>query len=285
MRARSIVWLATALGGAAVAGTAVWASTRTATARVEPGPVAEKIVARAAVVPSAGVRHVYAGSEGRVLRVLAREGEHVESGDPLAEIEVGTARQTLSAPQDGVVLARNCEVGDWARIAEHASSPLFVLADPAQSELRMEVEEADATKLALDMQATVTPIGAPSERFSGHVSRISEQLQRRSIGIDDARVRADGLIRAATLSFRGERPNWPLGTRAEAVLEVRRKNATARVPRAAVAVKDGRSIVEQPVAFWTREVPVDVLSVDEAFAEIRGLAPGSVVVIPRVAGD
>jgi hypothetical protein len=50
-------------------------------------------------------------------------------------------------------------------------------------------------------------------------------------------------------------------------------------------VKDGRNIVEQPVAFWTREVPVDVLSVDEAFAEIRGLAPGSEVVIPRAQGD
>jgi multidrug efflux pump subunit AcrA (membrane-fusion protein) len=285
MRVRSIVLLAATAGAVSLAGAAVWASTRTATVRVESGPIGEKIVARAAMVPSAGVQHLYAKSEGRVRRVLVREGERVESGQPLVEIEVGNAQQTLAAPQHGVVLDRSCEVGDWARTAEHASGPLFVLADPAQSEVRVEVEEVDATKLALDMTAIVTPVGAPSERYTGQVTRISEQLERRSIGTDDARVRADGLVRAATVTFRGERPSWPLGTRAEAVLEVRRKTATARVPRAALAVKDGRSVVAQPVAFWTREVPVDVLSVDEAFAEIRGLAPGSEVVIPRTSGD
>jgi hypothetical protein len=123
--------------------------------------------------------------------------------------------------------------------------------------------------------------GAAAARARGEVTRVSGRLERRSIGADDARVRADGMVRVAVASWLGEHPAWPLGTRVEASIELQRRAAPTRVPRAALSVRDGRAVVQRPVAFWTREAPVEIVRVDDAFAEIRGLPLGTEVVIPR----
>jgi Biotin-requiring enzyme len=284
MRARR-PWISAAIGGGlllAAAGVFAFVS-RPATTKIDHGPVGERIVARAVVVPSDGVRNVYVESdgEGRVLKVFARPGDSVEAGQPLAELERDKKVEKLTAPERGVVLERHCEAGDWALAASHgAPAPLFVLADPNRTELRVEVEEGDAPLLAPSLTAQITPIGANAASVAGQVDRVSARLERRTIGIDDARVRADGLVRVAAVRWNGEAPGWPLGTRAEVVLQVRRRDAPVRVPRVALSVRDGRHVVEQPLAFWTREVPVEVVAVDDAYAEVRGLAPGSEVVVP-----
>jgi hypothetical protein len=275
-----------AVGGVLFGGAAFALSSRPATTRIDSGPVGEQIVARAVVVPSRGVRNLYAVNDGRVLRVLAREGDSVEAGQTLAELERAGQTDKLTAPERAVLLERNCEVGDYATAAERgAPEPMFVLADPTQTELRVEVEEADASLVVPNLPARITPVGPNQASVTGQVTRVSARLERRTIGSDDARVRADGLVRVAIVRWSGQNPSWLLGTRAEAVLQVRRRDATVRVPRGALSVRDGRNIVEQPLAFWTREVPVDVVAVDDAYAEIRGLAPGSEVVVPERASE
>lgn len=270
-----------AVGGALVIGGAIALSWPTTTAKVDRGPVGERIVARATVVPSAGIRRVFAAADGRVVRVLAREGDTVTAGQRLAELEAGGQTRAVEAPQRGVVLSRNCEVGDYAFAAERGGvQPLFELADATQTEVRVEVEEADAPRLAVGQSVTLTVRGAAGVRVPGEVVRVSARLERRTIGADDARVRADGLVRVAGVAWRGNAPDWPLGTRAEAVIEVRKRDAAARIPRAALSVRDGRTVVDRPHMFWTREVPVEILSADDAYAEIRGLAPGAEVVVP-----
>lgn len=281
MRSSRIRWIA-AVGVTFVLGAAYVASSRPATTKADSGPVGERIVARAVVVPSGGVRHVFAASEGRISKLLAREGDTVEAGQALAELEVSGQTQTLTSPLRAVVLARSGELGDHALSAERgATQPLFELADPRLTELRIEVEEPDAASLVTGLPATIQPIGAPATRIQGRVTRVSARLERRSIGADDARVRADGLVRAATVAWSGAHPGWPLGARAEAIVQVRLRHAAARVPRAALSVRDGQTVVERPGALWTSEVPVEVLSVDDAYAEIRGVAAGTEVVVPE----
>jgi multidrug efflux pump subunit AcrA (membrane-fusion protein) len=275
-----------AIGCVVLAGLVLALRSRPATARVDVGPVGERVVARAVVVPSAGVRNLYAKDDGRVLRVLTREGDRVEEGQALVELDHSGQTETLKAPETAVVLERHCDIGDWALAAERgAPAPLFVLADPANTELRVEVEEADASLLTPNLTAQITPIGANQVSVSGRVTRVSARLERRHIGIDDARVRADGLVRVAAVIWTVDNPNWPLGMRADVVLQVRRRDAAARVPRGAVSVRDGRHVVEQPLAFWTREVPVEVVAVDDAYAEIRGLQPGGEVIVPEPASE
>ena len=94
-------WIPAAVGGVVVAAAAaayLFAS-RPTTTRVDRGPVGERVVARAVVVPSAGVRNVYAEDEGRVLRVFAREGDSVDAGAVLAELERDKKVEKLTAPE------------------------------------------------------------------------------------------------------------------------------------------------------------------------------------------
>jgi multidrug efflux pump subunit AcrA (membrane-fusion protein) len=272
-----------ALGGALVSIVGFfWLAPRGTVARVDAGPVGERIVARAIVVPSAGVIHVFAAADGRIVRVRSREGDLVEQGEALAELDVAGRSEALLSPVRGVVLARHVEVGDYALSAAHgAPAPLFELADPAHTELRVEVEEADAALLSAKLPVSIALPGAAAARARCEVTRVSGRLERRSIGADDARVRADGMVRVAVASWLGEHPAWPLGTRVEASIELQRRAAPTRVPRAALSVRDGRAVVQRPVAFWTREAPVEIVRVDDAFAEIRGLPLGTEVVIPR----
>lgn len=263
-------------------GAAVLNGSRAETARVDAGPVGERIVARGVVVPSAGVSHVYAAADGRVLRVLARESEQVAAGQALLELEVNGKTAQLGAPIAGIVLARHAEAGDYALAAAHgAPLPLFELADPKQTELRAEVEEVDAQKLALALPVSITASGLPPRSTRGVITRIAARLERRVIGADDARVRADGMVRVAAIAWQGAPPDWPLGTRAEAVIELAPTRAAARIPRTALAVHDGRTVVDRRTGFlaFTRETPVEVLRVDDAYAEIRGLAPGTEVLV------
>jgi pyruvate/2-oxoglutarate dehydrogenase complex dihydrolipoamide acyltransferase (E2) component len=224
---------------------------------------------------------VYAVADGRIVRVLAREGDSVEPGQTLAEFEVAGHMQQLASPLRAIVLGRHCEVGDYALAAEHgATGPLFELADPSRTELRVEVEEPDAFRLATELSATITALGTPNATARGRVARVSARLERRTIGADDARVRADGLVRVASVAWRDAQPTWPVGSRAEAVIELRRKIAATRLPRAALSVRDGRTVALQPVALWTREIPVEIVSADDSYAEVLGIALGTDVVIP-----
>jgi multidrug efflux pump subunit AcrA (membrane-fusion protein) len=273
--------LLAALGCAVLAAVALAIHGRRNTVRSDRGPVGERILARGVVVPTSSVRNVYAENDAKIVRAAVREGDVVASGQLLAELKRGDQTDKLTAPIAGVILERHCEAGDYALAAEHgAQQPLFALVDPSRTELRIEVEEADAAALTVGLAARASANAAGRSSVSGHVSRVSARLERRTIGADDARVRAEGLVRGGTVTWDGERPAWPLGARADVVLQVRHRDATIRVPRSALSVRDGRHVVEQPLAFWTREVPVEVLAVDDAYAEVRGLAPGSEVVVP-----
>lgn len=277
---RSIVFAA--VGCAAIAGVAFAIHGTPKTARTDRGPVSERVLARGVVVPTANVRNLYAENDAKVARAAVREGDVVEAGQLLAELKRGDQIDKLGAPIAGVILERHCEAGDYALAAEHgAPRPLFVLVDPSRTEVRLEVEEADASALTVGLAAQVKQVGGEQTAAgSGHVERVSARLERRTIGADDARVRAEGLVRVGTIKWDGERPDWPLGARVDVVLQVRHRDATIRVPRGALSVRDGRHVVEQPLAFWTREVPVEVVAIDDAYAEVRGLAPGTEVVVP-----
>ncbi|MEY4581414.1 MAG: Barrel-sandwich domain of CusB or HlyD rane-fusion [Pseudomonadota bacterium] len=259
---------------------------RSRTVRVDRGPVGERILARAAVVPVAGHVHVYAPNDGRVLSVAARAGDSVQSGQTLAELEVAGRTQLIAAAQPGVVLERNVSAGDYVRTAEHgANAPLFVTADAAHTELRIEVEAADSSRLetglALQVRMPgVTGQGGPAAL--GRIERLSAQLETRAIGVEDARLRAGGLVRVGYASWDGEKLGWPLGARAEVSIDLGTREAPERLPRDAVSVREGRTVVERPNALGlgSRETPVAVVRVDPVFAEIRGLAFGTEVLVP-----
>lgn len=398
-------WLFAVIGAVALLIlTGVVVSTRAQTTQVTAGEVNDRIVARAVVVAEAGIAEVRARTDGRVLRVLVREGDTVEAGQLLAEIEgdaleaelarveaersaaaasaksvaegarveeklaleaevratkkdlelaqdraqrlqklreigggtevdekealhavdiakarleaaearlklakaggkttdvkalearvaaaeaaisaakTGLARARITSPIAGVVLARRADPGDTLTMAAASTSlPLFEIADTGHTEVRVEVEEPDAMRVAVGVPVTLTMPGGGEVIAKGKIGRIGARLERRTIGVEDARVRADGQVRAVWVEGAAA-AGLPIGQRLEAVLELSPKQVQAMVPRSAVRVRNGRAVVEVPWGPLTRNVPVKLGAADDRNVELFGVEVGTRVVVSK----
>jgi multidrug efflux pump subunit AcrA (membrane-fusion protein) len=256
---------------------------------VQTGPIADRVVLRAVVVAAGGVAQVEGPAGGRATKVLVREGDRVASGQVLAEFEEGESRtrtttnprastntSQITAPIDGVVLARRVDVGDSVAVASQGGTQaLFEIADTGNTEVRAEIEERDATRIGTGLATTLTAPGGGAAVGNGTIARVGARVERRTIGEGEARVRADGAVRAAWITWSAPVPKVALGQQLEAHVRLPDKPSATRVLRSAVVVREGRSVVETPLLLWSREVPVEVGAADDGLVEIRGVSPGT----------
>lgn len=393
------LWAAALCGAALIAG-GIGLRLRMQTAEVSAGFVSDRIVARAVVTAESGIAEVRARTEGRVLSVHVKEGEKVEAGQVLAEIEgdtlaaelqrleaersaaamtarsvaegvraeeksaleaevraakagldgaqdhlerlkkvrevgggtaaeekeaergvaiasarldavqarlklakagnkasdikalearvaaadaavlqakTGLDKTKLTAPISGVVLSRRVDAGDTITAAAIATA-LFEIADTGRTEIRIEVEEGDAAKVSVGRPVKLTMPGGGEVIGEGQIERVGALLTRRTIGVEDARVRADGQVRTVWMSGAGL-VNFPIGQRLEAVIEQAPRQVPTLAPRSAVQIRDGRAVVEVPWGPWKRQVPVKMGAADEANVELVGIEAGTRVVL------
>src|SRR5947209_17639641 len=87
--------------------------------------------------------------EGTVLRWLVSEGEHIEVGQPLVEIETDKATVIHEADAAGVVLALN--VGEGAAVP--LGAPIAVIGEPGEELPRAQSEEAVVAASSVDAVA------------------------------------------------------------------------------------------------------------------------------------
>jgi multidrug efflux pump subunit AcrA (membrane-fusion protein) len=250
-----------------------------ATVRVETGPLADRVVLRAVVVAADGIAELAGPADGRVLGVLVHEGDSVKAGQLLAEVEGGagaSSRARITAPIAGTVLARRIDPGDSLSVASQGGArAIFEIADTARTAIRAELEERDAGRVYQGLAVRLTTPGARTVVGTGVIARVSARIERRTISADEARVRADGDVQAVSITWQGAPTHAPLGQRLEAEVALPMKRSATRVPRSAIVVRDGRTVVETPMLLWSREVPIQVGAADGALAEIRGVAPGT----------
>jgi RND family efflux transporter MFP subunit len=108
----------------------------------------ERAVAVPGVLSQAEVDRRRAAADAAAARVQVVQGQ-------LREMQVRLARTQIRAPEGGVVLSRQAEVGQMAM----SGSPLFRVAAGAEVELRGQVAEQDLPQLAEGQTARVTLTG------------------------------------------------------------------------------------------------------------------------------
>lgn len=230
---------------------------------------------------AAEARLKLAKAGGRTTDVRALEARVAAAEAAIAAAKTGLASTRLTAPIAGVVLARRADPGDTLTMGSASTSPpLFEIADTSHTEVRVEVEEADAMRVAAGVPVTLTMPGGGNVVAKGRVARIGARLERRTIGVEDARVRADAQVRAVWVEG-ATAAGLPIGQRMEAVLELSPRQVQAMVPRSAVRVRDGRAVVEVPWGPLTRNVPVKLGAADDQNVELFGVEVGTKVVVSR----
>jgi multidrug resistance efflux pump len=231
-------------------------------------------------VDAAEQRLKLAVAGGRPVDVRAADAKVAAAEAAIDETRTGLDRTRLVAPISGVVLARRIDPGDTVSAAG-AATPLFELADVSRTEVRIEVEEHDALRLNVGMEVTISLSGGRPAVARGRIERLAARLERRTIGAEDARTRADGQIRAAWVGWL-EPPANPVavGQHLEAAVQLEPRSVQTLAPRSAVKVRDGRAVVAVPWGPLTRDLPVTLGAADDTNVELVGVSPGTRVVVP-----
>ena len=144
---------------------------------------------------------------GRVSAVFAQEGEHVEKGKRLVEVEslrLGDPppRVRYSSPVSGVVTDRHVVVGDDVEPSRH----LFEVADLSEVLAIGRAFEGQIGKVAVGQKVRVRVPSYPGDVFEGVVERLGGKLDptSRSLAVYVRVVNPDGRLRPhmrATLSL------------------------------------------------------------------------------------
>ena len=117
---------------------------------------------------------------GRVVEVMADEGDAVQADDVVVELHQGTgsrpassARERVRAPIAGVVLYRAVEPGEVVAPAAN----LLTIADLTDLTLTVYVPEDRYGRIALGQTHPVTVDSFPGEVFTGTVSYIADKAE------------------------------------------------------------------------------------------------------------
>ncbi|WP_373046653.1 efflux RND transporter periplasmic adaptor subunit [Vulgatibacter sp.] len=206
-----------------------------------------------------------AGAGGVEARLAAAAVENAEAALQLAEARL--ARTRLEAPVNGVVLARDVEVGD----AVQPGRVLLLVGASGDTEIEIEPDERNLARLAVGQRALVSADAFPDRQFPAVVKRIAP-------AVDPARGTVD--VRLAV-------PEPPAYLRPEmtvsADVAVARKADALVLPAEALrdlgtaapwvlVIDEGRAARRQVQLGLRGESYVEVL---------EGVAPGEAVILPE----
>ena len=213
-------------------------------------------------------------ADGRYKRVVAT----IDSAKfGLKEAEVAVDNTRIIAPFDGTVLKKNADVGEIvAPLAGAASSRAAVvtIADMSSLEVDADVSEANITRVSAEQPCEITLDAYPQQRYPGYVTKIVPTADRAKATVlvkikfrqYDQKVLPEMSAKIAFL---------PAGTGSSAA----EMKALLTVPAAAVATRDGRSVVYQIRDEHAVEVPVTVGQKLAGLVEIKsGLKDGDKVI-------
>src|SRR5207244_3054259 len=110
------------------------------------------------------------------LRALGVPGEHLQE---IAIRADATTTMTVRAPRSGIVVERNVAPGQVVAYGQ-SDTPvnLFVIADLTTMWVLADVYEPDIARVHRDQPVTVTLPCCPGERFEGHVTYISDIVDK-----------------------------------------------------------------------------------------------------------
>jgi HlyD family secretion protein len=135
----------------------------------------------------------------------------------LAEARAYLLKTFIRAPLGGVILRKLRHGGE--SVSTQFDSPVITMADDSTLRVRLDVDEADVSKLELGQRAYVTAEAYGTHRFSGRVIRVGRILGRKNVRTDEPSEHVDTKILETLVELDpGER--LPLGLRVDCFVEL-----------------------------------------------------------------
>lgn len=135
--------------------------------------------------------------------------------------------KVVRAPSAGTVVRVLAEVGE--QTGGLMAGPLVGLADLSRLQVRIEVDEADVTRIQPGLKAYVTTPATGEQRFTATVTQVSAEMGRRKVPLDDPRARIDTRVLEAVLTLDQPGP-FKLSQRVTAHIVLTPEASVLRVP-------------------------------------------------------
>ena len=239
------------------------------------------------LLPAAELQNADTASRTAAAQVVGAEARVVQARSGVRTAQVNLAKTVISSPIDGVVIARNVDVGQTVAASLSAPTLFVIAADLAQMQLNASIDESDLGQIAAGQDVAFTVDAYPSETFRGTVSQV--------------RLNPTTVSNVVTYAAIIDAPNAALklkpGMTATATIEIARREGVLRVPSAALRFKPSAEILARlgaaapaPAArtptVWVsdgaglRPVAVGIGAADATYTEVLtgGLVEGALLV-------
>ena len=125
----------------------------------------------------AGLRASQAALEVTRALLAAAQATVQQKQAALAQAQVDLDNSQIRAPVDGVVVARNVDVGQTVAASLQAPTLFLIAQDLTKMQVDTNVDEADVGRVALDQEASFTVDSFPGQAFRGRVVQIRQAAQ------------------------------------------------------------------------------------------------------------
>lgn len=194
----------------------------------------------------------------------------------LAQAQVNLSKTVITSPIDGIVIARNVDVGQTVAASLQAPTLYQIAADLTQMQLKANIDEADLGRIEKGQPVAFTVDAHPGETFSGRV----EQVRLNPV------VEQNVVTYAAIVSAPNRALKLKPGMTASLTVEVARRDDVLRVPNASLRFKPSVDVLKalgaaaapqsNGPAVWQqldggiRPVSVQTGATDGAYTEVTG---------------
>jgi len=137
----------------------------------------DKPLAQRKLIAQADLDTAEANYEAAKAQVDASSGAVEQTKAQLHQAEVNLAFTNIVSPTDGVVIARNVDVGQTVAASLQAPTLFLIAQDLSKMQVDTSVAEADIGKLSAGMTATFTVDAYTNERFTGKVRQVRNAPQ------------------------------------------------------------------------------------------------------------
>ena len=231
------------------------------------------------LLPAADLQAAETASKTAAAQVVGAEARVVQARSGVRTAQVNLSKTVITSPIDGVVIARNVDVGQTVAASLSAPTLFIIAASLSEMQLNASIDESDLGQIAAGQTVSFTVDAYPSETFRGAVSQV--------------RLNPTTVNNVVTYNAIIDAPNTELklkpGMTATATIEIARRENVLRVPSAALRFKPtadllarlGSASVQMPgktTAIWVPDgkgiapLAVKTGAADATYTEIVGSA-------------
>ena len=197
------------------------------------------------LLPAADLQTAETGSKTAAAQLIGAEARVAQARSGVRTAQVNLSKTVITSPIDGVVIARNVDVGQTVAASLSAPTLFVIAADLSEMQLNASIDESDLGQVAAGQQVIFSVDAYPTEKFAGTVSQV--------------RLNATTVNNVVTYAAIVDAPNAALklkpGMTATLTIEIARRDNVLRVPAAALRFKPSADLLERLEAASTPALP------------------------------